>query len=398
MLSMKLTSLTIGLLMVVLLPSSLFATNKLTSSTVHFFSEELTIHYSPDIVLDTRICAKGKCINDFYEQMEAADYNSLLTKLQEYKERLQLNDWLYYELVRSTVGSIYSKKNEMQQTMTCWFFMAKSGYDARISHLALEKVFLYIHTKEVIYDIPLVKEDGRLFVNLTQIHQPAKYQGKYVNRVKLVPNETGVPFSFKLDKLPLLKATVIDKNITFKHGEEEHNIVVKTDKNISDLLTSCPRIDDLYYLNLPLSNTTGASLIPQLELLMEGKSNKEKLEFLVSFTRSAFDYKWDYQLYDINMPLSAEQVFAHEFSDHEDRCALFINLAKELIGLPMIVVAYDDYMSVGVATKEVLGKAITYEGKDYYICDPTTPSNSKEVGSHPNGIRGKKVEVITTYE
>lgn len=385
-------------LLALLLPSSLLATNKLTSSTIHFFSEELTIQYSPDIVLDTRICAKGKCVNSFWEEMEAADYHSLLTELEELKNRLQLNDWLYYELVRSTVGAIYSKKDEMQKTMTCWFLMAKSGYDARISHLALEKMFLYVHTKEVVYDIPLVKEDGRLFVNLTQIHQPAKYQGSHVNRIKLVPNETGTPFSFKLDKLPLLKANVIDKKITFKHGEEEHNIVVKTDKTIADLLTNSPRIDDVYYLNLPLSNTTGASLIPQLELLMEGKSNKEKLEFLVSFTRSAFDYKWDYQLYEANTPLSAEQVFAHEFSDHEDRCALFINLAKDLIGLPMIVVAYDDYMSVGVATKEALGKAISYEGKEYYICDPTSPSNSKEVGQYPNGIRGKKVEVITTYE
>ena len=80
----------------------------------------------------------------------------------------------------------------------------------------------------------------------------------------------------------------------------------------------------------------------------------------------------------------ADEVFFYPYSDCEDRSALFYALVRELLDLPMIVVAFPDHLTVAVSLEEELpGAVISYQGRRYYICDPTGPVNSSEIGIFP---------------
>ena len=93
----------------------------------------------------------------------------------------------------------------------------------------------------------------------------------------------------------------------------------------------------------------------------------------------------------------AEEVFLHPYSDCEDRSALFYHLVKSLLDLPMVVIAYSDHITVGVAIPDFEGEYIKYQGKKFFICDPTGPEGSLELGRFPKGYKYKKYKVIHAY-
>ena len=94
----------------------------------------------------------------------------------------------------------------------------------------------------------------------------------------------------------------------------------------------------------------------------------------------------------------ADEVFHYPYSDCEDRSALFFCLVKEIIDLPMIIVAFTDHLTIAVALEEEIGDAIRYEGKNYYICDPTGPVNSTDIGAFPSGYRNAKFKIIGEHK
>jgi hypothetical protein len=73
-------------------------------------------------------------------------------------------------------------------------------------------------------------------------------------------------------------------------------------------------------------------------------------------------------------------------------------LVKELIDLPMIIVAYSDHLTIGVKLKNNQGKLLHHNGETYTICDPTGPNNSDKVGIYPKGYERKSYEIIGSYE
>jgi hypothetical protein len=134
--------------------------------------------------------------------------------------------------------------------------------------------------------------------------------------------------------------------------------------------------------------------LPQFQEILKNKTEKEALEILASFTRSAFQYKNDNDYFGKNKPMIGDEVFYYPYSDCEDRSALFYYLVNELLRLPMIVIAYDDHLTIAVATSRSLGDAIYFKNKKYYICDPTGPSNSEKIGKAPVGYTHQKFEIL----
>lgn len=104
------------------------------------FNEELT----PESILN------------FYTKLNQSDHHSLLSSLLAYKEKHQLNDWIYYQLIRQTAQQISPKaENYHRYTLYKWFLLSKSGYDARLS-IGNNRLIFYVKNDENINDIPFL--------------------------------------------------------------------------------------------------------------------------------------------------------------------------------------------------------------------------------------------------
>jgi len=363
---------------------------------VNFYEQDITLSYQEEMLFKQPVRIEELALRRAFDQLENRPYQMLLATLQARVVEWGLNDWLYGQLIRQCLHRLYGAgTNDPAVELTTYFLLAKSGFDVRLTYRS-KLVQVNVYTLDVLYEIPLIQENNRQYANLSN-----KEKGTPLNNSMYLldhrPNPTGKPFSFTVNQWPVFCASTQQRMVAFAYAGENHEVAVTYHTGIARLLQDYPLVDEYWYLDAPLSNGLLQSLVPELNELMAGRSQVDALALLAAFTRSAFNYKDDKQVFGSNKPLVADELFFYPFSDCEDRCALFFALAKVLLDLPMIVIAYDDHLSIAVALEGRVGNTVSYQGANYTFCDPTGPKYSSEIGEIPQGYEGKSFEIIGQY-
>lgn len=362
---------------------------------ISFYGEKLSLGFNNDLFSLRRPLIEGRSLRGHFRALSQTNYQVLLADLKSKKSHLALNDWLYFELIRVTVAHILDNRTASEKELLCWFLLSQSGFDTRLTFRD-QNVYVCVYSVEEIFEAPLIEDAGRTYVNLTNIHAP-KSDDEGVFLLDFAPHPNGEPFSFKLRTLPSLTAQLETRQIEFPWGGTLFKFQVESDRNLTRIMERYPIIAEQEYLEVPLSPVLTRSLLPQLKNILKDKTPVQAIEILVSLTRSAFRYKEDKEYFGKSKPMIPDEVLHYPYSDCEDRSALFYALVKEILHLPMIIVAFPDHLTVGVALPNYEGDPIVYQGKNYYICDPTGPSNSSEIGRIPEEFIGQKYQVIGAY-
>ena len=364
---------------------------------VDFYGEKIPLRFHSDMNIRYSGAIQEESMIGYYKRLDQSSFYVILDELDRYQQTYNLNDWLYYKLMKAAVKEFYPSSTKVQVELTTWFLLSKKGWNTRLAYSG-PNVFVYVFTEDELFEIPMIDDDGKTFVNLTGIGLKNKLrQGIYM--LNFTPGPNGAAFSFYLQSLPRFQPNQETRSFSFYFKGQKYQIDIEVDKRIKMLMDDYPIFAENEYLEVPFSETVENSLIPQLKVFLQGKSEAEALEFLVAFTRSSFRYKKDQEYFGDSKPMIAEEVFHYPFSDCEDRSALFYRLVKELLDLPMLIIAYPDHLTIAVAfSPERGGDVIRFRGRNYYICDPTGPVNSTEIGWIPKEFRNSKFEIIGTYK
>ena len=378
-----------------------FYTAPAATTYIEFYGDSYKVEYNPDILL-AKPAPYGndqqmqRHMVDFYQELDQRDYERLLTSLRNIRNAYHLNDYLYYDLLRRAVNSIYGTQPRANRRLALWHLLTKSGYDARITYID-RNVFVNIFSEDDLFEVPMIMEGNRKLINLSSFEEKDKdYARLYI--LDFVPNGTGSPFSFDLkDYLPQLTPRYITRRVQFGYDNTRYEIEVEVDQTLLDVMATYPFLSEDKYLEIPLSPQLRKTLVPKLRNLARGKSEREQLEMLAAFTRSGFRYKTDEEYFGRSRPMIADELFHYAYSDCEDRSALYYWLVREILDLPTIVLAYPDHVTVAVASNEELGDSIYRDGRNYYICDPTGPTNSSRIGQFPQGYARQSYDILVSY-
>ena len=87
-------------------------------------------------------------------------------------------------------------------------------------------------------------------------------------------------------------------------------------------------------------------------------------------------YKTDAEQFGtgIEKTFFCEEMFYYPFCDCEDRAVLYSYLVHNLLGFDVVLLEYPGHECTAVAFPEPLtgsATSITYQGRTWYICDPT---------------------------
>jgi len=374
------------------------ATAGIQAITLDFYSERVSVAYNTDIVLPFHGTINEQNLVNYYQQIKRRDDHTLLRDLDQHRRAYELNDWLFYELLRATVDEILEGGTAIERELTTWFLLAQLGFDARLTFYE-NGVFLYVYTEDEVFEVPMIEDGGRHYVNLSSIHRPAD-ENRPLYLLNFAPRPQGRPFTFYLQQLPKLRPQVATRSFQFAFEEYVYQVEVEADQTVVEVMREYPFIAEQQYLEVPLSTSVSSSLIPQFRRMLHGKTKREALAFLVAFTRSSFLYKDDKEHFGHSKPMIADEVFHYPYSDCEDRSALFYRLVRDLLDLPMIVVAYEDHLTIAVALDGAPDDpdALPFDGRRYYICDPTGPVNSTAIGRAPKGYEQAAFTVIGRYK
>lgn len=340
-----------------------------------------------------------KSVSNFYQQMESGNYQLLLDKLLDYKEKHELNDWIYYQLIRKTAQQISPKaENYHRYTLYKWFLMAKSGYDARLG-IGNNRLIFYVRNDENINDIPFFMEGGHKYMCLN-IHD---YGYPDLTKESMMPLSITIPgarnsFSYKVTRMPDFKPdTYTQKDINFEYKQKAYHFQLKLNPAVEGIFANYPGVDFETYFNIPLSKETYSSLIPILKKNVKGMNQKKGIDYLMRFTRYAFLYENDDDNFGKEKRLSPEQTLFSKYSDCDDRAALFFYLVKEIYNLPMIALLYPTHISMAVQFDKAQGKSIIYQGQKYSVCEATPQKEDLKIGQIASAHKNQRYDIVYQY-
>ncbi len=369
------------------------------SCTLIFYGDTLQIPVDSSLfaTLDTPLSVN--VITDFYDKLSVSSYPNLIKVLSDYKKKRQLSDWMFYQLIRKTAESISCKAAQYERyTLFKWFFLTKSGYDATLAMTGRELLF-YARTEDNVYDIPYYMENGQQYVCLN-IHDYGKidFEKELLAKVDILVPEASHPFSYSVTNLPEFSpAAYKEKDIKFDYGNKEYHFRIMLNDEVQKAFTNYPIVDYSSYFNIPLSRQAYQSLVPPLKNVVKGMKQKKGVDYLMRFTRNAFLYENDQAYFGKEKRLSPEQTLFSEYSDCDDRAALFFYLVKEIYNLPMIVLLYPTHVTIGVRFDKPSGSTIVYKNNEYSVCEPTPQEDDLDIGEISRKLRGQPYEIAFEY-
>ena len=363
---------------------------------VDYYGEAFELEYHADVFRNGPLVVDQAGIRDFYANVAKQDWTPLFEQLEERREDYELNDWLYYRLINTTVATVADFASQNERRMLEMHLLTMAGFDTRICYAA-DDIFLYVRTEESLYEVPIVRDGDKRYINITSALNPRRNLTRtlQMHPMRILPE--GIPFGFALEYMPRLTPRLVERPYRFEHRDSMITLRGLSDRTIADWMGEYPFFAEGLYLETPLSAPTRERMLEEFRPLIAGKSEKEILELLVSFTRSAFVYKEDKKSFGFSKPMIPDEVLYYPVSDCEDRSALFYTLVKDLLDIPVIAIAYDDHLSVAVASDELEGLEILHNGREYFVCDPTGPSGSSAIGNPPYGYANRPFDIVADY-
>lgn len=343
-----------------------------------------------------------EAIGQFHASLCQSSWKPLLNEMLSYRQEKELNDWLYYQVVRAVAQQIAPKhENYLRYTLYKWFLMVKSGYDATLN-LYHDQLLFYVYSNDEVYNLPLYVKGGRQYVCLN-IHDYARAAGKVepeaILGISLDEPLATMPFSYKVTRLPDFDTTgYTERDISFPYKNRDYQFTLKVNQQVGEVFANYPTVAYEDYFNIPLSSPTYKSLVPVLRKNLKGKGAREGVDYLMKFTRYAFLYEDDQLHYGKEKRMSPEQTLLSEASDCDDRAALFFFLVKELYNLPMLALVYPDHLTIAVHFDRAYGNTVEYNGRAYSICEPTPQKLNLQVGQLAPKYRNQAYQVVYAYQ
>lgn len=298
-----------------------------------------------------------------WDKITDGSYDQAARECLELKKELKLNDWGYYDLVRTVANTFYGA-NSNESILLQSFLMAEGGYKMRLAR-GDNRLCLLLALEDKVYAQPYFNIDGTTFYLLDK----GRYASSYNICNFSISGEKSL--SLKMTDLPLF-AQKAGTTATRKDKIGGLTTTVTPNRNLLDFLNNYPASDWEIYAGAKLSPATATQLLPTLRQAIAGKSQREAAKILLHYLHRAYSYKTDQQQFGVERTLFAEEMFGYPYSDCEDRSILYARLIEELLQLPVVLLYYPEHIATAVRFSEsVSGDYVQVAGQKYVVCDPT---------------------------
>lgn len=305
-----------------------------------------------------------------YENRKIAD--AALPTLRRIAAEYTLNDWLTLELIRSYAARVFPASGSRLRISLAHYLLCHFGFDIRIGEESSpEKPYpdpmLLIPTEQTVYARPGCTINGKTYYLF--------YDDPYTNNGD-IPFLT---FDLPQDGNGRALDLVIRKPLTIPYSPHKYhfrygNMEISGEMNgaLMPLLRNYPQIPFESYavsrVDVRLRESVSAQISRQLGTL----SQHQAVDKLLQFVQKAFEYATDPDLHGFEKPYFFEEMLFYPKCDCEDRAIFYSYLLWNVLKVENHIIGYPMHESVAVHLDVTMsGDGYTYEGRKYYISDPT---------------------------
>ncbi|HWR32006.1 MAG TPA: hypothetical protein VN451_00660, partial [Chitinophagaceae bacterium] len=189
-----------------------------TSLAFDFFGNKVELQLDKSCIIPFDAPLSQQSVQTFQSTIQNASTVNLIQALLAYKKQFQLDDWLYYQLVRKAAQQISPKaENYHRYTLYKWFLLSRSGFDATLKTDG-EKLLFYVQSDENIYNIPFYIRNGKQYVclNYHDYGFNVDFEKRIFTEATLRMQGEQNGFSYKITHLPNFRAgDYEDKDLQF---------------------------------------------------------------------------------------------------------------------------------------------------------------------------------------
>jgi hypothetical protein len=303
-------------------------------------------------------------ISSFFTALASSEYEKTLLALKREIDKLALNDWGTYLLVKRYAKEIY--KTEDEARIYEWFLLSKLGYDVKIA-LAGGDVYLLHYVKETVYQTPRYRFKDKYYYLLgsydaKKIKRLYTYKGHYPNANR--------PLDFSLKHIPNFPQNRFVQERSFKDDGRVYQFSYTQNRNLIAFMLSYPQVSYDIYFNAAMDIQTYGELAKDIKRYIDGKKMAEAMNFVLKFVQKAFIYKRDDMQFGREKVMFSDETLYYDASDCEDRAVLYAQLVKKLFGVMVIGVKYSDHMSTALYIP-MQGDSVEYKRRRFVVADPT---------------------------
>ena len=303
-------------------------------------------------------------VANFFSVAASSDYESLLLNIDSISKKMNLNDWGIYLLVTDISQKIF--QNQDNAKLFSWFVFNKLGYAVKVA-LLRKNIVLMHYSKKTIYSTPNYIFEGKKYYVVANYAKGE--MGRVYSYKQDYPKATK-ELDLSLHVLPNFEKNIEEKELVFSHLGSKYTIPIKYNKNLIDFMHTYPQADYETFFNAPLQDETYRDIALSLKQYLDGKKASEAINFVLNFVQNAFKYETDNRQFGREKVMFAQETLYFDKSDCEDRAILYSYLVKELFGITILGVKYDDHMATALYVP-IDGDTIRVASKEYVIADPT---------------------------
>lgn len=329
---------------------------------VLFYGQQISFRYDTLLALSPSSSVSEDSVSGFWLSFSRSNSTHLIDQLMDYRDRLGLNDWGYYLLVKMVSGSIVASDRWRGDQLT-WGLMIRSGFDVRLAfnqnntsvlipsaHLIYDKQSVIIGKKRYFLDREM---KSQLLVTCPSPFPDAP------NLVDLKLT-TSLNFSGKLANQKF--------RLSWKKMRLEFS--VRYNPELIHFYNDYPKSDPEVYLEAPASSVVKEDILRHLYPSITKMNRLEAASLLQHFVQSEIEYCSS----GSSAPMSrfAEEVISTKSGADCGKSALFAWLIRTLIHLPVIGVQFPGFCSTAICFNEpVEGDGYLFKQKKYLIADPS---------------------------
>ena len=329
-----------------------------------FYGNNIAITYDKLLTLPVNHPISNEVIVDYWKKFLIANSNHLVNQLMTYRDRLGLNDWGFFLLIKDCSNALYPS-DETGATLLSWALMIRSGYDVKIGYNQLGISVLYTTTPEINGN-PSVRINGSDY-----------YIDKSISSFPLfayIPDHPGATgtIHLKINQSLNFQGEVQTKKIQFHWDKRLYEFNLRYNPEVIRFLEEYPQTDPDIFFSAPFSFLAGETLMKQFKPVLAGMKKEEGAAFLQQFVQKSFAYRPYNDLYGYDRFMFPEELLFKDESNDKGKALLFSWMINNLLNQKAALVEFPGFYSVAISLDQPMdGDNFLVEGKSYTIADPT---------------------------
>jgi len=332
-----------------------------TALNFMFYGLKASFKYDKNFITKYNGTINEAYFADFWVKMSDTKHYSFVNQLQNFKTEYNLNDWAYFTLISQATNQIADKNTAKLLT---WFLMVKSQFKVRVAYNGND-VYLLLPSNQVIYNRPYYVFDGtNYYLAEESVSSVYTYKKDYP--------DARFALNMSVESPIALGTRTKVRNLKFEYNQQTYNIPVTYNLDVIDFYSNYPQTEIRAYFDAVASPEVKESLMNSLTPLVQGKNELDAANLVLHFVQTVFDYQTDQEQFNKEKFFFPDELFHYPYSDCEDRSVLFAYLAKELLNLKVVGLAYPGHMATAVGFRNDYGyDYLTFNGEKFIITDPT---------------------------